>query len=291
VFETYDYRPTRARVDDATAEERASPVWDAFIQGYDAYCRKVAQETPDLLNQVEVVEPHLARVLARQVSISRFFEAVAGRLESAEIRALALDTTYPIGRWLVPAMELPRVLTTIEKAVASDLLAIPGETLDGPARRFLELTIPPLLDGTVVVFKQKFPIYLVMEAERVLRAELAAEQPVAEDGWYGLHLALADMRGTLTGRAPGRAVVTLEALPDLLELNRKVDRRSVTGRVADLGRGEPGDEWARDVADARLFVRSGWWRLGDLERREAAQALTEKGTFGPVLFLKQMARE
>jgi hypothetical protein len=288
MFEKYDYRPARDWVAKATSAERASPAWDAFLTDYDAFCEQVANTHSHLLEQVQVVEPHLARVLARQARISRFFDAIAGRLEQEGIRVLALDTLYPTGRWLVPAMQLPDTLKILLKAVAADLLAIPGDALDRPTRRFMELTVPPLLDGTVVVFKQKFPIYLVMETERVLRAELAAEQPFAAEGWYGMHLALADTRGTLTGRAAGKGVVTLDALPGLLALNEQVDRHSVTARVADLGRADP---WAQHVADARLFVRSGWWRMNEQERLEAARSLTKEDTFAAVLFLKRTARE
>lgn len=291
VFEAYDYRPARRRVEQASDAERASPAWDAFIKDYDTFCRQIADTQAELLEQVEVVKPHLARALARQARISRFFEAVTDRLEDAGIRALALDTTYPTGRWLVSAMELPGALETLGKTVAADLLAAPDGVLDELTRRLLVLIAPSLLDGTVVVFKQKFPIYLVMEAERALRAELATGQPFSGGGWYGIHLALADMRGTLTSRVAGRAVVTLDALPDLLELSRKVDRRSVTGRVADLGRDKPGAKWAQEVANARIYVRSGWWRLGEQGRLGAARALIREDTFRSVLFLKRMARE
>jgi hypothetical protein len=289
VFDTYDYGDVRGRLEEASATEKASPVWRSFAEDFDAFCRK--RVSADLLEQVQVVQPHLARVLARQARISRFFEAVASRLERAKIRALPLDRTYPTGRWMVPAMALPKALETLGESVSADLLAVPEGALDGPTRRFLALTTPPLLDGTVVVFKQKFPIYLVMAAERALRAELAAEQPVKDGAWYGMHLALADLRGTLTDRAAGKSVVTLDELPDLLALNRVVDRRTVVGRAADLGRGDSEDKWTQAVANARLFVRSGWWRLKNEERLETAQALTETEAFAPVLFLKRVARE
>jgi hypothetical protein len=289
----YDYRTALTRVDakNSTGTERASPAWDAFIKDYAAFCSLIQQKAPDVLAEVQIVKPHLARVLARQACISTFFKAIAPGLEGAGIRVLPLDITYPTGRWLIPAMELRKALDALKRTIAKDLLAVPDVELDDLTRRLLSLMIPPLLDGTVIVFKQKFPIYLVMESERTLRTELATQYPVNAKTWYGVHLALADLRGTLTSRAQLAAVVGLNELPDLLQLTQDVDRRTITGRAADLGRGAEGDRWAQAIADARLFVRSGWWRVSDAQRREHAEALTKDETFRPVLFLKQMARE
>jgi hypothetical protein len=312
VLDAYDYRMAWEWVRKLTPRERGRASEEMFAHPYKALVERMREkwkgqseqeqeaQAAELLGRVQDVQPHLARVLAREACISHFYTSVAGRLEEPErdeagkitragIRTLALDTTYPTGRWLVPAMELPRALEVLGRAVAADLLAVPDGALDAFTRRFLGLTVPPLLDGTVVVFKQKFPIYLVLEAERTLRKELAQQRPAADGGWYGLRLALADMRGTLTSRAPGKATVTLDELPDRLELNRSVDRRTVTGRAADLGRGA-GAEWAKQVADARLYVRSDWRHKGEEERRQVAKALTEEA-FAPVLFLKRMARE
>lgn len=287
VFEAYDYRRARQRVQELTEIERQTPAWSAFEQDFEAFCRRVATQSPDLLDQVEVIQPHPARVLAREARISRFFAAVASALEGAGIRALALETTYPLGRWLVPAMLLPKALKCLSHSLARDLLAVPDEALTGPTRIFLAMTVPALLEGSVVVFKQKYPIYLVLEAARTLQIELKdrSDLPPA----YGLRLGFTDLRGILSSASPRQALVTLGQLPELLALNETVDRRSVTLRVADLDR-SPESEWAQQVADARLYVRSSWWGLPEAKRQAVVQALMEQETFDPIIFFKTVAR-
>ncbi len=288
VFDEYPYQKAREAIEKLSDTARSAPAWDAFIQDYDAFCHRVAgtKEHSHLLDQVVTVEPHLARVLARQTRISRFFDKVATRLEEAGVRALPLDTTYPAGRWLIPAMSLATGLSALGRSVALDLLAVPetagdeddqrlAKLLDGPTRHFLGLTAPPLLDGTVVIFKQKFPIYLTLEAEAVLRADLAQEP-----AGYGLRLALADLRGTLTDWTYSQGDVSLDGLPDLLELNRAVDRRTVLLRAGAIQHITP------ELADALTVRRADHVRLD----QKLADQLQRKEVFAPVLFLKKASR-
>jgi len=286
VFAAYSFRSARQQLRELDRIKPLPPVWKIFAEDYDAFCNKVAAEAPHLLDQVEVIQPHLARVLAREARLSHFFEDVAPAFEAAGIRVLALETRYPVGRWLIPAMLLPQALKHLGQTIAVNLLALPDSELDDQARQFLKLAAPPLLDGSIVVFKQKYPIYLVLEAARTLQAELGP-LPAA----YGLRLGLTDLRGILSSTAPRQALVTLDWLPELLALNDRVDRRSVTLRAADLGRASQEGHWAQAVADARLFIRSGWWGLPETEQQKAAEALTAPGAFEPILFFKTMSRE
>lgn len=251
------------------------------------YCEKYSG-LPDHEN-VQVAEAHIARVLARIRLVSAFFESLPEMLEDAGIRTLALDSAYPLLRVLVPADRLGDALGVLHLAIGERLFSFltvgdgSEKQLVMPPDWLLPHVTQPVLKGSVVVFKQKQALYLVLQAEQDL---LETDPP--DDGWLGVHLRLADMRGTLSAQAyPIDTAVTFDNLPGLLELAHVVDRRTILSAAATRARPELDRNTGRQLSMAELFVRSDW--VTGLKERIGP--LSEDKTFAVVHFLKTVTKQ
>jgi hypothetical protein len=262
------------------------------------YRKVVKKERPELSEPIRHVQPHLARVMERIKRIQGFYEDLYHRLAGVEpylddvsprLRVLPLDTEYPTLRLLLPADQLDKVLQRLEQAVTETLFSARSAEKDCQALHgLLKLLVPDLLHGVVVLFKHKFPLYLVLEAERDLFNQLemtdkrkeTSERPSRSD-WYGLRLAFTDLRGTLSEVGPKRAEVSYADLGTVLDLTKAVDRRTV------LQRAEAETYLSTELADALTLIRT---KRTDLTP-DQAEALNQSGVFPSVLFLKRATRE
>lgn len=259
------------------------------------------------------VEPHIARVMTRIRLLDQFYTKLPSLLEQVPLRTLSLQAEYPMVRVLVPAAQVTETLTALEASLAGDLFSATWPQDDqqdlreekrrkaierDKSRELLSAVLPPLLLGAVVVFKEKQPLYLVLEAERLLRRRLAGadaaqldgsgQRYVKTTGWTGLRLGLCDLRGTLAERGPWQGQVLWRDLGDTIELEDAVDRvtvlrKGVLSRDADL----------IPLAEALTYIRAdrAGWKTEKKSRRELAEELCRESLFRPVLFLKHLTRE
>lgn len=267
---------------------------EAFEATYVNYYRQVEKEKPALREKVTSVRPHLARVLARIDQVNRFYTALQEKLEAYPLRVLPIDKVYPTARLMVPADQIDAALDVLDRAVAKDLFSA---ALGRAERAFLGHLVPPLLLGSVVVFKEKYPLYLALEAERVLMQRLKEapanqywgmpldreETPQPADSWFGLRLGLCDLRGTLAERGPWQGQILWQDLGQVVELEGKVDRVTVL-RKGSLEQ----DAEMKPLADALALIRADVVKATDLA---IVKRLEDPTLFRPVLFLKRLTRE
>ena len=270
---------------------------EAFEATYVEYYRQVEKEKPALTGEVTSVRPHLARVLSRIDQVNRFYAELRKKLESYPLRVLPIDTVYPTARLMVPADQIDAALQVLDRAIAEDLFSAPPGTLDQAARAFLGHLVPPLLLGSVVVFKEKYPLYLALEAERVLMQRLREapanqywgkpldrqETPQPPDAWFGLRLGLCDLRGTLAERGPWQGQILWKGLGEVVDVEKNVDRVTVL-RKGILEQ----DAEMKPLADALALIRASVVPATDLR---TVERLENPALFRPVLFLKRLTRE
>lgn len=289
--QAYDYSEGVAYVETLQKERRQGDTSDAieeFARCYAHFYQVVLEQKASFTQDVLEVRPHLARVLERRAALRQFYETLPDKLERASIRVLPVDTSLPTARLMVPAEALDQALNALAEQVTQILFGAEHWLGDWP---LLKHIVPPLLYTTVVVFKQKQPLYLALAAERNLRHQLERDRapkerkPEAEKAWpwRGLVLAFADLRGTLTETGHMQAEVLLDDLGEVLRLTRETDRR-VLEQVAAAGKLDQ----ERNITWALLTVlgqRHGW----DYETTTCK--LWKDGFFAPVLYLKKMTRE
>jgi hypothetical protein len=262
--------------------------------------REEQERKPDLAGSMASVRPHLARVMERVRRLGDFYRALIESLDkgvkeedfTAPVRVLPLDAGLPTLRLLLPADQLGRALRVLDRVMTESLFsATYFKDLQERERshRLLRLLVPHLLHGALILFKQKFPLYLVLEAERDLFCRLAHTdlpgEPSGQDNrsdGYGLRLAFTDLRGTLSQVGPERARATYANVARTLDLAETVDRRTVLLRAA----AEAAEHVPRELADALTTIRADRARLS----LDKARELQEEETFAAVLFLKRAAR-
>lgn len=293
LFETYRYDEALEALEPAVEEQLAqeNEAFARWRETYQAYHAQLSdpdaeKSQADLAPPVRHVAPHLARVLERIQRLQVFYDHLVCRLADApprpeeqdRLRVLPLDTRYPTLRLLAPADRLDEALERLE-TVHDEVLMSTGtaEVESALPQRFLRHLLPALLHGTVVLFKQKFPLYLVLEAERDLFRQLAAHD---DENWYGLRLGFTDLRGTLSEVGPQRAEVAYADLGEVLGLARDVDRRTVLLRAKTAAHITP------ELANALTKIRADHVRVS----QQQAQRLNDKEIFPPVLFLKRATR-
>jgi hypothetical protein len=288
---------------DSPADDDIALWQDTFVKFYDEVVQEVEkqrgkdEEAPDLSEPICHVQPHLARVMERIQCVRVFYDGLYRRLaeDNPRLRVLPLDTDYPTLRLLLPADQLHKALRVLDQVMTSVLFS--ATVPETPAERkalhdLLGLLLPDLLHGAIVLFKQKFPLYLALEAERDLFRQLRVSDPDKDrdkqsrpgnSQWYGLRLAFTDLRGTLSQVAPKRAEVTYADLGQVLDLAdpvRGVDRRTV------LLQAETAEYISPELADALSVIRADRIRLS----QKKVRALQEEHIFPPVLFLKRATR-
>jgi hypothetical protein len=255
--------------------------------------------------QAMQAEPHVARVLEREKQIAHFYQAYYRSLEASAVRVIPLDVSLPTLRLLAPADQLVTVLETLQDALHQHLFSFPPGY--HPNQRMLN-QLPKLLLGTMILFKEKQPLYLVFETERYLLERLKEADTIEQSAasplllvkeavaastpytWHGTRLGFTDMRRTLDDRGGWQAQVTLDNLAQVLELNQ-VDRRTVTARGATTSRMDMDRKTAEQLANALLFIRRDWAGSTAKEWTEKEiEMLTRPEYFEPVLFMKKATR-
>jgi hypothetical protein len=243
------------------------------------------------------IRPHLARIMERISHLRSFYRDLSQALMDARIRILPLDTDFPTLRLLLPADQLDKGLCVLDRVLTESFFSATyfedpeTQQLDLEKRRrshkLLELLVPDLLHGAVVLFKHKFPLYLALEAERALFHHLAMTDERKEStgrpsrcDWYGLRLAFTDLRGTLSQAGPILAETSYTDVGTVLELARQADRRTV------LVQGETVQYISPELARALTMIRTTRTTLTPSQAKE----LNRKEIFPPVLFLKQAIR-
>lgn len=268
-----------------------------------------------LAESMATVRPHLARVVERIRYLKDFYRALKQALDAARLRVLPLDVNFPTLRLLLPADQLDETLQVLDKVMTETLFSAtyPPKTGDvlafAQARHELhcllaELT-PSLLHGAAIVFKQKYPLYLVLEAERNLFRQLVASDikdgpgrrkylltDKGQESWYGLRLAFSDLRGTLSQVGPTLAEVTYADLGEVLALAKAIDRRTVNGR-ANILNAIPADKPTAKAALTRLADDLTLIRAKKLNQLEPVKALLadQEKKYQPVHFIKMATRE
>lgn len=250
-------------------------------------------------DELEVVRGHVARVLHRINWINRFFAGLQEALQGGGIRILPLETPkadenrYQRCLLAVPADRLPAALGIIYNTMLRDLFSSSVEQPVGKAttsalKLSVELfrrVLPPLLYGSVVVFKVKQPLYVALALSDDLIERLRTEY---EQEWYGALLGFCDARGTITERAALQATCRFDQVPDALDLAYGLDRASlIPAAVVDQRYPDPEAEtFRRQVKQTLLSLRGkrqGW-------PKEYVGLLEDDELFDAVLFLLFMAR-
>ncbi len=291
LFGLYNYDPDSAQSPAPVkkTEETDVDYWHTF---YREVVNEAREKAPHLVKGMLHVEPHLARVMTRIRLLDQFYSRLPSVLEGVPLRALSLQAEYPVVRVLVPADQVTKALEALEKSLAKDLFSAIWKDCEAETRQLLAQVLPPLLLGAAVVFKEKYPLYLVLEAERLLVRRLAEADPARLDGgkrrdketteWTGLRLGLCDLRGTLAEKGPWQGQVLWRDLGDTIALAGEVDRVTVL-RQGILS-------WDDDLvplAQALTYIRADRTRLS----RAMAEQLCQDTLFRPVLFLKHLTRE
>ena len=295
LFEPYDYRRGREQAKARTGEDAGN--WRKYFEGVVHWAE---ENRPELVEGMLKVESHQARVMTRIRLLDEFYQALPGKIErwKEPIRTLSLQAEYPLVRVLVPAARLPDALAALETSLSRDLFSALWEGCEKETRCLLAAILPPLLLSSVVVFKEKYPLYLALEAERVLMQRLAEapanqywsrplgkkeEKPRPPDSWAGLRLGLCDLRGTLAAQGPWQGQILWKELGKVVQLEKSVDRVTVLRK--GILEQEPE---MKPLADALALIRANVVRGTDLK---TVKCLENPSLFRPVLFLKRLTRE
>jgi hypothetical protein len=297
LYASYAYRQALKAWEDKPAD------YDVVVKGWQQtfvdFYQHQRDKHPSFAETIEEVEPHLARVMERIQWIKRFYEALEDTLISDQVRVLPLDVEFPTLRLLLPADQLDQALGVLDRVTTETLFSATyyEEWEDREkAHDLLKLIIPDLLHGAVILFKQKFPLYLALEAERDVLHQLETSDPnktgdeskcPGNSAWYGFRLGFSDLRGSLSETGPLHAEVTYEDLGKVLDLVERVDRRTV------LQYAQTSEYISPDLARAQAIVRTQRVKGLDFEDIKAlgrGEEETENALFPPVHFIKRAIR-
>lgn len=255
--------------------------------------------------ELMTIPAHLARVLQRQETITRFFGALHLRLQAAGVRSLKLEDRFPVGRYLVPANLLTRALEVLDRSICLDLLAVNGvdlgltddkamknittyNVLEGDAdgiidkkgqvdkldklHHFLCSYVPPILTGTTMLFKHKQALYLMLRAEERLRQQVAAAPVMA--------MGLIDMRGTLVDRGEIHGSYTFAGWHEVAKTVQQVDRQSLDALARDADWAQRWSPHSTQVDEAvQALVEARWQnrtKAADARKRKMPKDLADK---------------
>jgi hypothetical protein len=159
------------------------------------------------------------------------------------------------------------------------------------AHDFLSLIVPDLLHGAVVLFKQKFPLYLALEAERDIFHQLEISDPTNPQGkrsrpgnadWYGFRLGFSDLRGSLSEVGPLHAEATYGNLGTVLDLVKHVDRRTIVQYAKTATYVTP------ELARAQALVRAN--QISRTSVKKVQQMNQDEDLFKAVYFITRAIR-
>ncbi len=247
--------------------------------------------------------PHLARVLTRIRWAHEFFQNLPKILvDEGGIRTLTLESAYPRLVVALPAADLIRALRCLHDTLASNLFSstlygdappcpTPADLADETARRcreelsfnLLQRILPPVLLGSVVIFKERQPLYHILSSARRVMEYLAQETRQ----YSGMLLGLTDWRqclGAMT-REQAKNVFTADFLTlyQLLDNEYLISRGPLT-RLAQAA----DDEWGRfgEVFEALVAIKQA--RQGWPDR--VSEALRDRRVFDAMVYLKRAAK-
>jgi hypothetical protein len=283
LYEPYIYQQALTAWESKPADP--DDVVKGWQQTFVDFYKQQKTDNPSFAQTIERVEPHLARVMERIQWIKRFYVALEDALIAEQVRVLPLDVNFPTLRLLIPADQLDQTLRVLDRVVTESLFSATYHENWADrqeAHKLLKLILPKLLHGAAVLFKQKFPLYLALEAERDVFHQLAASDS-ADSMWYGFWLGFSDLRGSLSEVGPLHAEVTYGNLGEVLYLVEKVDRRTV------MQYAETAEYISPALAEAQALVRTR--QVRELHR-EHIEALSdeENKLFPPVHFIKRAIR-
>ncbi|MBW1947044.1 MAG: hypothetical protein JRI33_03815 [Deltaproteobacteria bacterium] len=247
--------------------------------------------------------PHLARVLTRIRWIDEFFRNSPRILvDKGGIRTLTLEDAYPHLVVAVPATDLIRALRILHYSMTHNLFSStlygeeppfpnPSAYIEATSRRLreelsLELLrqiLPPVLLGTVVIFKEKQPLYHVLASARKVIDHLESNF----SQYPGFLLGLTDWRrclGAMT-EEQARDVLTINfcELYHILDIENQVSRRALTS-LSQTARGDWGS--FPELFEAMLAIKQTRQAWPDRVR----ETLGQKNLFDAMCFLKTAAK-
>lgn len=267
-----------------------------FCNAYAAQCRRIREKSPECEAAAVYAFPHLARVLTRIRWIDQFFEQLPERIEG-QVRVLTLEARYPRLVLLVPADSLTLALHILHRHAAGRLFSstlydfppdMPGHWKDAWAHACLDalnVLLPRVLCGAVVVFKARQPFYhVLLSARQVVNFIIKEQSPGA-----GIHFGFTDLRGGLGAlhESTPPPIVNL----DFSELFRVISadhpslsRRHVLALKDIQGAGiKPGSDYFK--ANLHLMRKRHHWP------EELPEALSDKGLFNGLAFLKTVTKD
>jgi hypothetical protein len=298
LWQAYTY--TKALEVASTAElteaSSLSSQWKVAFERF--YTQQIAE--PRIKALTRVARPHLARVLERRAHLKAFYADLYRRLAETppeghqRLRVLPLDLNVPTLRLLAPADRLDEVLQVLDQVVTESLFsATYFEDLEKrkEAHKLLRLIVPDLLHGAVVLFKQKFPLYLALEAERDIFHQLEVSDPTAPQDkrsrpgnadWYGFRLGFSDLRGSLSEVGPLHAEATYSNLGTVLDLVKHVDRRTIVQYA------ETATYMTPELARAQALVRAN--QISRTSVKKVMQMNEDEELFGAIYFITRAIR-
>ena len=250
-----------------------------------------------------IARPHLARVLTRIRWVHEFFQDLPQVLaDKGGIRTLTLESAYPRLVVAVPAADLLLALRILHYTLAKNLFSstlysdeppcpTAAALADEAARqrretlslKLLEQILPPVLLGTVVIFKERQPLYHILATARRVTDYLAQQH----DSYCGILLGLTDWRRCLGAMTPEQA---REIFPlDFVELYHLLDNESQIARRPLFSLAQAAeDEWGQfpEYRSATLAIKQRRQQWPDLVR----DLLQEQKLFDALVFLKRTAK-
>ena len=240
----------------------------------------------------EVVEPHIARVLQRISHIQSFFDGLSDAFEKPDssldikgIRILSIQTKYPNVLFAIPADRIPDAIKIIHWSLSTNLFSSTLYDHDASeAQRtgsllLLDAVLPKLLYTSVVIFKHKQPLYMVMAASKKVINRLKELDQKGDHKWNGMLFGFSDQRGTVSDRGLVQAKAPFIDIYTMGNLAKRVDRASVIS-TATLRRSN------LELAMARLYLRGakqGW-------DEKTKKGIQKEEFFNPVVYLKRIGR-
>ncbi len=257
------------------------------------FIQRVEEQQKRYQEVMRKASAHFARILHRIDYVNQFFGNLPGRLEEhvpgekkMGIRVLPIETRYPRCLLAVPVDRLMDALKVIWESMARDLLS---STLDPEDPRsvaqsvmILKQFIPKLLLCSVVIFKHKQPLYMVLSISENVIKQLSEKNT----DWRGAIFGFTDARGAISERSSLLATSTFAELPTVLDLTHRVSRIALSPVVSVEQRLiERLIEW--DKPDIRKVQRAQLRRIGKRRgwSKEHIKLLQEDKFFQPTFFL------
>lgn len=229
IFGRYEFKE---KIDLLLSNDKFSDLADfsKFEKYYIDFCEAYKDDSgTHIYNEMTEIQPHVARVLTRINWISDFYQKLPKIFtHDALIRNLPIETRFPRFLLMVPGNSIVKSLEVIHRVATQELFSSEMYESELESDRetlleFLDLIIPQLLYCSVIIFKQKQPLYNVMAASQKIINRLKNY----EEDWHGILFGLGDYRGILADESPTKVVGTYSTIYHALKISQHVDRRSI----------------------------------------------------------------